>query len=83
MDNIIMAENRISIVLRHANEGYDNNNEFNNWHIYALARPGESSWYTSNSHSWISNSYGYQMLTVTESGESFPFPKYPYIYLFL
>lgn len=53
-----MAENSVSVVLRHGHESYDNANEFNNWHIYALARPTEPGWYTSNLHSWISNSFG-------------------------
>lgn len=39
MDNIVFAENLVSVVLRHAQDDADNPNTFTNWYVTALARP--------------------------------------------
>lgn len=52
LENIIMAENQVSVVLRHGNEGIDNANFFKNWFIHAIARPSCPSCYNTTSHSY-------------------------------
>ena len=39
MENIIMAENEISVILRQSLKVLSNPNEFRNWYVTAFARP--------------------------------------------
>ena len=40
MENIIMAENDVSVILRQSQNSLSNPNEFRNWYVTAFARPG-------------------------------------------
>lgn len=78
VDNVLSAENGISLILRHANEGIDNASFFRNSHIIGVTRPDCADCYNTGMDNC--NGSGVQMLVVTRGGENFPWKKHPYVF---
>lgn len=71
VDNVLSAENQISLILRFAHQGIDNKGFFRNSYISGLTRPSCVDCYASDMDTC--NGAGVQMMVVTRGGEDFPF----------